>query len=356
MDRIEPPPTGRGEETGDNRGNKEHSATGEQKNRVRFRKTEGSAQPAAGTGKDLADPEFLRLMEEHNRKIRRKQSQSGGGSSSISEQSNNDRKVSEGSPLLVSLRSNSSASVGGSQKEHRGGGFKSQRRPLSEQQPKALSSEPIDCDDDLSLTELLKSENDRVLEARRKRAADRQKEIQANKTNVLRNFEGDLAARRERQLKRTSAKVEFTLAKNMSKPRVQTMKTTTGRSENVKPSTEKETKVVPGVPRLRPVPVSRQGHLASQRPRGLQGLKSRSKSTMSNAASVSSSGVSSPKNRLAHLGLKSRALSSTTPDILKDTARQKRAGKRMEIDLQSLLSKHNSQVAGNKRGLVMVKP
>lgn len=187
-------------------------------------------------------------------------------------------------------------------------------------------------DDDACLDELLRSENERVLQDRKKRLPERRRALQVDKTVALNSLEGQGA---EQDPQRTQAKVEFTSVKQISRSRVAAHleKDKKGEARQRNPGKgDKERDISLG---------------SKPRKRGLKGLRERSKTGPS--PSVSSGLSKGPSNAQITRPTASTRFRQPYTDRIKAMERKKRLERRLEEDLQELLSQHNSRVQGNRK-------
>ncbi|CDF34747.1 unnamed protein product [Chondrus crispus] len=186
----------------------------------------------------------------------------------------------------------------------------------------------------LSLSDLLQSENHRILNERKQRLPERKKAIKANKMTVLQRIEGQRQAA-ALQGKRNSALVEFTSSVPVQRPRqggYQKQPTRPSGSVRFKSSKPKNSNVPP------------RNNPSQNR---AQGVKKRTKST--GTASLKGDGHQEPKpSRGANV---TRAITNKTSrtDQIKAAAKQKLEEDRLESDLQSMLNQHNSRVKNNRK-------
>lgn len=197
----------------------------------------------------------------------------------------------------------------------------------------------------LSLSDILNSENVRILEERKKRIPEQRKAFLAHRTSALRTFEGQIAAQREIRKRRISAKVEFTAASGVTKLQVRSAQSTN--SVKRLPGSRKE-----NVPKVGVVPPNTSGM------KGMRGLRARACSKRGNGSTSTTVGLPSTISR-GRGGVSnnqsSRPVSKTKSEKVKLSAKQKRVENSLDVDLQSILSQHNYRVEGKRRGIASAK-
>ncbi|CAN8065385.1 unnamed protein product [Agarophyton chilense] len=162
------------------------------------------------------DRDFVKIMEEHNERLRK--SKSGRAGSSISARTESEKAFRSKSlkdaasvaPALDSVRVTDSEK--GADRTERtsltdGGGPGSALEIVNN--PEVQSKNPSDLRR-ISLSQLLKMENEKVLEERKRRLPERRKALQQHRMNALRNF--GVSTTEGRLIKPISTHIEFTSA------------------------------------------------------------------------------------------------------------------------------------------------
>lgn len=254
---------------------------------------------------ELDDADLVKKLHEHNRRIRK------SGRHVVGFSSDNVRKPVE--PCKMPTQASDQVSA---EKEEQKGSEEGGMAPSSSHA--RHRSEGTVVEPSKALNDLLQSGNDKIIQLRKERQAERTKMWQKKRASVLKSH-GGLAAG---QQTRTVAKVEFTSATAPSKP-------------SMNPLILDKRKAPPG------------------KARGIRGAMSGFQTRAKSTGVASSARVQGPgENRTARFPLISRNGSTklSIADQVKAKAKQKREEKRMENDLQSMLSQHNSRVQSTRRG------
>lgn len=280
---------------------------------------------AADDETEIDDPDLLRILKEHNRRLRK----SGrhvpkdildefGETESQTEIP--PRAVKEGNDAETGTESNDNAAPPVTQ-------------VISQAASKGKEGQgDFERRSGRSLQALLSSRNDRVLQDRKQRLPERAKLIKLNKEIVLQRMDRPKAAPQER----ASAKVDFT----PSQP---------GLMQNAKSHHSKAGSSGSSIQLSVDTSKKGNGHIATrmQQRRG-KVIRGRTKSIVENADKNNQNGKSNvPIPRPAS---SSRLRTRTASDRIKANERDKRKQERAERDLNSLLSQHNSKVQNKRRG------
>lgn len=353
-----------------------------------LKETEQEKSPVMHLEVPETDNDVVKMMEEHNRRIRRKQHKSDGDAKRVafeeealaaedpirkarshSLEESRRRRIDHTLPANKKVKRGFDKALGvqraGVKKRSTAGGLRnnceptealkktglprkqvsgSERpvkttqpipfQPLARQKAAKTVSKVAKEEDGPSLDDLLRLGNSRVLEERKKRLPERRKAVLASRSNVLSGLEGQTTLQAQN---RTTAKVAFTSAQasHMPKKAVEHNQKATGPSAASQAASQKQR-----ADKNQP-PASK---------RGLEGFRARSRSE-NKAPQFQSQQAYSERNPTKPNNPPSRPAQSFSERI-KAAERLKMGEQRMDSDLQSILSIHNNKVQGNRKGFV----
>lgn len=254
---------------------------------------------------DLDDADLVKKLHEHNRRIRK-----SGRHNAVSGSANGQHTIEQNQipPLKDSIPSETDKEAG------------SEERSLPSSSHTRHRSDSAEVELSKGLNALLQSENNKIIQQRKERLPERNKMWQKKRENVLKRHEGRGGIPVVQ--KRTAAKVEFTSSTARSKSTLKATSETEGASSSNRT-------------------LGRRG--------GRSAFQTRAKSTGVVPSTRFQNRNQNPISSRAPINSRNVSTKPSISDQVKASARQKREEKRIESDLQSILSRHNNRVQSTRR-------